>query len=418
MNVEPVRSAFELFAEKRPEDLNLQLAVSDVEGELPFYEVVDCNGLSSLSYDLAEANRSKGFQVVKRVVPSRTVAGLIDEHGLFPPDIFSIDVEGNEGRVLLGIPLATWRPKVFVIEATTPMTNTLCHESWEPLLLEHGYLFAYFDGLNRFYLRGDLAHLLDAFEYPVNPLDFGVKAETVEQRDRADALQAELEAECRRGREAVAGLHQEQADLAQLKVRFGEELEARHRDYLAWLDEREARRVEREGWQAEREGWQVEREGWQAERGAMQAQRDAWAADRRALRAEILAAEAGRQALQADLDDLSGRATALERRGDALAREVEALGGERARLDREIHARDVEIDRARTQLGPYLKIDRLGVITALQRKVHARRAQAAQAQVVDRAPSPTVEVRPTPPPRSRRIELAPVGKAKDRVGSA
>src|SRR6202034_4253254 len=110
----------------------IQVAVSDVEEEQTFYEVADCNGLSSLSPENAEVQREKGFQVVEQVVSTRTVASLIDQHGLVPPDIFSIDVEGNEEQVLRGIPLATWRPKVFVVEATRPMTNTPCHEAWEP----------------------------------------------------------------------------------------------------------------------------------------------------------------------------------------------------------------------------------------------------------------------------------------------
>ena len=52
------------------------------------------------------------------------------------------------------------------------MTNIPCHQSWEPILLEQGYLFAAFDGINRFYLRGDLADSLPLFECPVNSLDY------------------------------------------------------------------------------------------------------------------------------------------------------------------------------------------------------------------------------------------------------
>ena len=346
VNVEPVRSAFDLFGEVRPEDLNLQVAVSDVDGELPFYEVADCNGLSSLSAEMAEVQRANGFEVIERVVPTWTVASLIDQYGLVPPDIFSLDVEGNEGKVLRGIPLATWQPKVFAIEATRPMTNIPCHQEWEPILLEQGYLFAAFDGINRFYLRGDLVGWLHHFAYPVNALDFYVKAETVEQRERADALLRNLEAEHRLIEETSGNLIEAKVALAELKIRFGDELEARHRDYLAWLDERE--------------GWRAERIAWEAERQARQAERESLIVDR--------------EALMADRDRQAHQVEGLIADRDRLEHEVDALHGVIGRLEGAIRERDAEIDRTRTQLGPFLKLDRLGVVAAIQRKVRAHRS--------------------------------------------
>jgi FkbM family methyltransferase len=338
VNVEPVLSAFELFGERRPGDLNLQIAVSDLEEECTFYEVADSNGLSSLSPEMAEEQRNRGLHVVEHVLTTRTMAGLIDQYGLFPPDIFSIDVEGNEKHVLRGIPLATWRPKVFVIEATRPMTNTPCHQSWEPILLEQGYLFAVFDGINRFYLRGDLADWLPLLELPVNALDFYVKADTVDQRERADLLQGLLDEERRRGDETRVRLAEEQKEFAILKAAYSANLEDRHRHYLAWLDERE-------GWQTERVSWQAERESWQAERETSEAVRS----------------------------ELTHQVAELDSHRNALGQEAEALRAEIGRLHAEIHRRDVELDRTRTQLGPYLKIDRLGMVTAIQKKVHAHR---------------------------------------------
>jgi FkbM family methyltransferase len=348
VNVEPVRSAFELFAERRPGDLNLQVAVSDSEGTMPFYEVADCNGLSSLDPDTVEVQAAKGFHVVERSVSVRTIATLIEEHELVPPDIFSIDVEGSEENVLRGIPLASWRPKVFVIEATQPMTNIPCHQSWEPILLEQGYLFAAFDGINRFYLRGDMADLLPLFEYPVNALDFYVPAETVEQRERADFFQAQAAENRRQAEEIHAWLVEAKVELAELKIRFGNELDDRHRHYLAWLDERE-------GWEGERRNWQAEREAWQAERQSLQS---------------------GLEETRADLHALARRVEELEKIREEQALEIDSLHGVIGRLQGQVRDRDVELDLTRTKLGPYLKIDRLGMVTALQKKVHAHRAHA------------------------------------------
>ncbi len=40
------------------------------------------------------------------------------------------------------------------------------HHGWEPLLLVRGYTFAYFDGLNRFYVSNAHPELLPSFSYP------------------------------------------------------------------------------------------------------------------------------------------------------------------------------------------------------------------------------------------------------------
>jgi hypothetical protein len=64
-----------------------------------------------------------------------------------------------------------WRPRVAVIESTRPHSPELGDLSWEPFLVGHGYCFAYFDGLNRFYVRREDADLLRHFQTPVCVFD-------------------------------------------------------------------------------------------------------------------------------------------------------------------------------------------------------------------------------------------------------
>src|SRR5947209_16011862 len=63
VNIEPVPSARPLFEEVRSGDLNLSVAASDVEGDLPFFEVPGCTGLSSLSAEVVDQQRARGFEV-------------------------------------------------------------------------------------------------------------------------------------------------------------------------------------------------------------------------------------------------------------------------------------------------------------------------------------------------------------------
>jgi chromosome segregation ATPase len=58
-----------------------------------------------------------------------------------------------------------------LVEATEPTTTIPAHEPWEPILLDAGYVFAAFDGLNRWYVRKEDAELTEVVRVPANTLD-------------------------------------------------------------------------------------------------------------------------------------------------------------------------------------------------------------------------------------------------------
>jgi FkbM family methyltransferase len=174
VNLEPSPENYELFLKYRPDDMNLAVAASDHDGELTFYEVSDVlgrNGCSTLSAEVARHHESEGCVVREHTVQVRTVAALIEEHRIAPPDLLTIDVECHEDAVIRGIPLDFWRPKVIVVESVLPLSHAASHRSWEPRLIEHGYLFGTFNGVNRFYLRDDLALKLPRLRTPLSVLD-------------------------------------------------------------------------------------------------------------------------------------------------------------------------------------------------------------------------------------------------------
>ena len=118
----------------------------------------------------------------------RTLTSLLDE--VKPPEIdfLKVDVEGAERDVLEGLDLSRYRPRVLVIEATRPMRADLAHHGWEPLVLGAGYLFAYFDGLNRYYVDRSSSELLKCFEAPPNILDDYHIHEVLQLRERTVIL--------------------------------------------------------------------------------------------------------------------------------------------------------------------------------------------------------------------------------------
>ena len=53
-----------------------------------------------------------------------------------------------------------FRPWLYIIEATLPGTAIPCHDKWENILLDNDYLFAFQNGINRYYVDKYKSHLV------------------------------------------------------------------------------------------------------------------------------------------------------------------------------------------------------------------------------------------------------------------
>jgi len=171
INIEPLPSFHQRFEHDRPGDINLAIAAGATDGELKLYDVPSVNGWASPDAGVAAAHRSEGFDVVELTVPVRTLNGVWAEHVRGDVHFLKIDVEGFEGEVLRGFDLARYRPWILVIEATLPNSRVTNHESWEPLVTSHDYRFAWFDGLNRYYVAAEHAELMAALTVQPNVFD-------------------------------------------------------------------------------------------------------------------------------------------------------------------------------------------------------------------------------------------------------
>ncbi len=165
VNIEPNRMLHGRLVRDRPRDVNLNIGVSNRADVLTFHEAPKVHGWSTFSDELARSYRDAGIATITHQVPVRTLAEVCDEHcGDRVIDFLKIDVEGLEYDVISGMDWSRRRPRVVLVE-----TNGW--ERWEPILLEHDYLFALFDGLNRFYARREDEAFLPALRAPANTLD-------------------------------------------------------------------------------------------------------------------------------------------------------------------------------------------------------------------------------------------------------
>ena len=170
VHIEPVQHFAEKLRHERPEEVVIQAAVGAAPGIMTFFEVPD-TGLSTGSTEIAERHRAQGFSVKQITVKCLTLAQALEPYLGRQIHWLKIDVEGFEREVLEGWDADRIRPWVLVVESTMPMSESPSHECWEPLVLGRRYRFAYFDGLNRYYISTEHTELLESFNRPPNFFD-------------------------------------------------------------------------------------------------------------------------------------------------------------------------------------------------------------------------------------------------------
>ena len=200
INVEPVPAYARRLQAARWRDTTLAVALGSTPGHAVL-QVVENTGLSTLDRETAGRHRADGRTVHEVPVVVDTLAAICQRHVRGPVHFLKIDVEGAERAVLEGADFATFRPWIVLLEATAPNSTVETHAEWEGLLLAAGYGFAWFDGLNRFYVADEhAAALLPHFRVPPNVFDDFMRG-----ADTAFALRAgAAEAEAARLRERLA----------------------------------------------------------------------------------------------------------------------------------------------------------------------------------------------------------------------
>jgi FkbM family methyltransferase len=171
INIEPMPTFRQAFLEQRPKDINLTVAVGATEGHITLYDVPSVNGWATVDPDVARAHQANGFEVSIAKVPMRTLCSICTEYRLGDIHFLKVDVEGFEEEVLKGMDFSRWRPWIVVVEATLPNSRDVSFEGWEHLLTDHAYQFAYFDGLNRYYVSPDHQELLPSLAVQANVFD-------------------------------------------------------------------------------------------------------------------------------------------------------------------------------------------------------------------------------------------------------
>jgi len=151
VHVEPIAHYADRLRAARTDEQVVEAAIGRQEGTIPFYEIVD-TGLSTGDEAIALEHEQAG-RIAKRVeVPCVTLSSILDTHKDRDIHWLKIDVEGMEDQVIGSWSPSPARPWIVLVESTKPNSSEPTFAGWEPELLALGYVFVYFDGLNRFYV--------------------------------------------------------------------------------------------------------------------------------------------------------------------------------------------------------------------------------------------------------------------------
>jgi FkbM family methyltransferase len=177
VNIEPNPIFFDDLITYRPDDTNLNVGVSDKVGELTYYQVEQNElghgwGLSSFDPACERLAREQGLKVNHLIIPVTTLDDIAVKYGRRGIDLLKIDVEGLEAAIISSTDWSRFTPQLICVEAVEPNSAVPTWHKWESFLLDAGYRFAAFDGVNCYYCRRTDSVMLRQLSAPVCCNDF------------------------------------------------------------------------------------------------------------------------------------------------------------------------------------------------------------------------------------------------------
>ena len=116
INIDINEFSVKLFNFCRPDDLNLNLAVSDKSGEIDFYYQKKISALSTIK----KSQSDLVFQgkIKKKTISSQTLTQILDDSKYKdkPIDFLDIDIEGADFDALKSLDFSRYSPKLICVE--------------------------------------------------------------------------------------------------------------------------------------------------------------------------------------------------------------------------------------------------------------------------------------------------------------
>jgi FkbM family methyltransferase len=171
VNIEPNSAYFTVLEEQRPRDLNLRVLVSDKSETLGYFSA-SSRELSTANQNLYNHYKASGVPGVTESMQTQRLDQILKQANLKEEIHFlKIDVEGMELNVLRSMDFAQFQPWIVVIESIDPITKSENSATCLSHMISNGYVLAYEDGLNQFFLSNLKNELINRFRFPPNIQD-------------------------------------------------------------------------------------------------------------------------------------------------------------------------------------------------------------------------------------------------------
>ena len=149
INIDISKTSIDLFRMVRKRDINLNLAVSDFDGETFFFENSPINQQNSLIMQNDKQNKVK--------IESCTLNTILKKNNFNNFDYLNIDVEGSELNVIKGIDLKKFQPILITIENNELQPKEYFDNDVYKILINNNYEFINKIGVTNFFMINDSA---------------------------------------------------------------------------------------------------------------------------------------------------------------------------------------------------------------------------------------------------------------------
>jgi len=116
INIDPIRKNIKELNRIRPRDINLEIGINDIKGEMELY-VFDNTALSTFSSDLAKSWEKDGFKIDEVIkVKLVRLEDVFKKYKCNQIDLLSIDAEGFDLQVLKSNNWNKFKPNFICLE--------------------------------------------------------------------------------------------------------------------------------------------------------------------------------------------------------------------------------------------------------------------------------------------------------------
>ena len=149
INIDISKSSIDLFNLIRETDINLNLAVSDFNGQTSYFENSPINQQNSL------IKRNINQKMIK--INCKNLNSILEENKFKKFEYLNIDVEGSEYNVIKGIDFKKYKPILITVENNNLHIQDYIKSEVYKVLIKNNYTFIAKIGVTNFFLINDSA---------------------------------------------------------------------------------------------------------------------------------------------------------------------------------------------------------------------------------------------------------------------